>query len=150
MLVNETYLAALWGIVAIIALLFLQWFVASYSKGSQKGAVPGKLDPSLGHESFVFRSNRTFANTLENIPAMLATCFLALIIGANSFWTAVCIWVFVVCRIIHMVLYYVIATEKNPSPRSYFFGIGLLANIVLVVFCISRLLFISAVIAKIN
>ncbi|MCP8899864.1 hypothetical protein M6D89_11195 [Gilvimarinus sp. HB14] len=28
-----------------------------------------------------------------------------------------------------MILYYAIATEKNPSPRSYFFGIALLAQI---------------------
>jgi hypothetical protein len=28
-----------------------------------------------------------------------------------------------------MALYYSIATEKNPSPRSYFFLVGLAANI---------------------
>ncbi|MET0355546.1 MAG: MAPEG family protein, partial [Cellvibrio sp.] len=104
------------------------------------GAVPGKMDPSLGHESFVFRAHRTFMNTLENIPAILGTCFLAILIGTNPFWTAVFIWVFVACRIIHMVLYYVIATDKNPSPRTYFFSLGLFANICLLGLCVKTLI----------
>lgn len=136
---NETYLVALWGISAIIFLLFVQWFIATRSKASQKGAVPGKLDPHLGHESFVFRAHRTFMNTLENIPAMLGTCFLAILMGANAYWTATFIWVFVAARIIHMILYYLIATEKNPSPRTYFFTIGLLSNLALFVLCIKTL-----------
>ena len=136
---NDDYLAALWGITAIIGLLLIQWFIASKSKGSQKGAIPGKIDPSLGHESFVFRAHRTFMNTLENIPAMLGTSFLSILIGANAIWTAVFIWVFVACRIIHMILYYVIATEKNPSPRTYFFTLGLIANVALFVLCVKTL-----------
>lgn len=136
---NENYLVAFWGITAIIGLLFVQWFVASRSKGSQKGAIPGKIDPSLSHESFVFRANRTFMNSLENVPAMFATCFLAIFIGANAYWVAVFIWVFLVSRIIHMTLYYVIATEKNPSPRTYFFTLGLFANLALFFLCIKTL-----------
>lgn len=136
---SNNYLVALWGIASIILLLFVQWFIASRAKGSQKGAVPGKMDPSLGHESFVFRAHRTFMNTLENIPAMLGTCFLAVLIGANAYWTAVFIWVFVGCRIIHMTLYYLIATEKNPSPRTYFFTLGLFANLALFTLCIKTL-----------
>jgi uncharacterized MAPEG superfamily protein len=133
------YLASFWAITFIILLLLVQWLVATKSKAKQKGAVPGKIDPSLGHESFVFRAHRTFMNTLENIPAMLGTSFLAILIGANAFWTAVFIWAFVVCRVIHMILYYVIATEKNPSPRTYFFSLGLMANIALFVLCVKTL-----------
>ena len=133
------YLASFWAITFIILLLLVQWLVATKSKAKQKGAVPGKIDPSLGHESFVFRAHRTFMNTLENIPAMLGTSFLAILIGANAFWNAVFIWAFVVCRVIHMILYYVIATEKNPSPRTYFFSLGLMANIALFVLCVKTL-----------
>lgn len=32
-----------------------------------------------------------------------------------------------------MLLYYKISTEKNPSPRSYFFALGLLATLVLLI-----------------
>jgi hypothetical protein len=41
---------------------------------------------------------------------------------------------FALSRILHMVLYYGIATDKNPSPRSYFFLLGVVANIALLVF----------------
>ncbi len=139
MMINSAYLLSLWGVSAIIFILLVQWAVATIAKGIQKDAIPGKIDPNLGHESFIFRSYRTFMNTLENIPAMLGTCFLAIFLGTSPYWTAVFIWVFVICRVIHMVLYYVLATEKNPSPRSYFFVFGLLANICLFVLCVCQL-----------
>ncbi|GHD48245.1 Uncharacterized conserved protein, MAPEG superfamily [Marinobacter persicus] len=126
---QEVYTTALWGIAALIALWLVQWFVASLTKASRPGAVPGKIDDSLSHESFVFRAHRTFMNSLENLPAMFATAFLAVLVGADPFWTGLLIWVFVAARVVHMMLYYAIATERNPSPRSYFFMIGLAANL---------------------
>ncbi len=133
------YVAVFWGIACIIALLIVQWLIATKAKTSQAGAIPGKIDPALGHESFVFRAHRTYMNTLENIPAMLGTCFLAVLIGASAFWTATFIWTFVAARILHMLLYYFIATERNPSPRTYFFLIGLIANLALFVLCLITL-----------
>lgn len=125
------YTIALWGVLFIIATLLIQALVASISKASQADAVPGKIDPSLSHSSFVFRAHRTFMNSLENISAMLGTSFLAIIAGADALWTGIFIWVFAVARLVHMILYYAIATEKNPSARSYFFLIGFAANIAL-------------------
>lgn len=134
------YLCVFYGIAFIIFLLFVQWFVATKAKTSLQGAVPGKIDSSLGHESFAFRAHRTFMNTLENIPAMLGTSFLAVLVGADPFWSAIFIWAFVVGRVIHMLLYYFIATESNPSPRTYFFMLGLLSNLALFVLCIKTLI----------
>jgi uncharacterized MAPEG superfamily protein len=74
-------------------------------------------------------------NSLENYPLMLGTVFLAFFIGVSAFWTGIFIWIFAIARLIHMVLYYAIATEKNPSPRSYFFMIGLAANVALLILC---------------
>ena len=127
----EPYTLSLWGILVIILTVMVQAFIAMNIKASQPGAVPGKIDPGLSHSSFVFRSHRTFMNSLENTPIMLATAFLAVLAGANLFWTGLLIWIYALARIMHMILYYVIATEKNPSPRSYFFTAGLIANIVL-------------------
>ena len=125
----EVYTTALWGIVAMIATWLAQWFVASATKASRPGAVPGKIDESLSHDSFVFRAHRTFMNSLENLPVMFATAFLAVLVGASPFWTGLLVWVFVAARLVHMAPYYAIATERNPSPRSYFFMIGLAANL---------------------
>ena len=130
-----SYSVAFWGILAIILTVVIQSLVAAKSKASAAGAIPGKYDDSLSHSSFVFRSNRTFANSLENIAVMLGASFLAVLVGADVFWTGVVIWVMAIARIIHMVLYYAISTEQNPSPRSYFYLIALLANVVLLGLC---------------
>ncbi len=134
------YTAVYWGILVAIVTLILQGVTAAASKGAQEGAVPGKIDESLSHSSFVFRSHRTFMNSLENIPAFLGAAILAVFVGADTFWTALYVWLFAGARIVHMVLYYLIATEKNPSPRSYFYLLGLLANIALLSLCGASLL----------
>jgi len=121
-----TYLAIFIG----IATLVVQTFVAMRAHRKQKQYIPGIVDEKLGHESFVFRSHRTYQNSLENAPLMFFTLILAMMVNVDPFTLAILAWVFVVARIIHMMLYYKIATEKNPSPRSYFFLIAFLANVV--------------------
>lgn len=138
--INDDYQSALLGLAVILITLLLQWLFATVSKGRLPNAIPGKIPQDLGHESFVYRSNRTYMNSLENISLMLGSVFLAMFVGVNGLWTACCIWIFALARIVHMVLYYVIATEKNPSPRSYFFIIGLLANMLLLGLSIAKLL----------
>ena len=140
MTLENVYHIAFTGLFIILLTLLVQWFIASKTKASQPGAIPGKIDEHLGHSSFVFRAHRTFMNSLENLPLMLGTSFMAILIGANALWTGIFIWVFAIARIIHMALYYKIATEKNPSPRTVFFMIGLLANIALLVLCAITLL----------
>jgi uncharacterized MAPEG superfamily protein len=131
----DSYSVAFFGILIIILTVVVQSLVAAKSKASQPDAIPGKIDSSLSHSSFVFRSNRTFANSLENITVMLGASFLAILVGANVFWTGIIIWVMAISRIIHMILYYAISTEKNPSPRSYFYLIALVANVILLGLC---------------
>jgi uncharacterized MAPEG superfamily protein len=131
----EAYMSAYWGILIALLTLVIQGVVAAGSKASQTGAIPGKIDESLSHSSFVFRSNRTVMNSLENFPAFLGTSFLAIFVGSNAIWTGVLIWIYVCARIVHMILYYAIPTEKNPSPRSYFFLIGLASNVALLILC---------------
>ncbi|RUO62982.1 MAPEG family protein [Pseudidiomarina insulisalsae] len=123
------------GIWIIIVTLMLQWAIAAAVKAKQPNAIPGKVPSGLSHDSFVFRTHRTFMNSLENVPMFLATVFLALFLGLSSNWFGYWVIIFALARIIHMVLYYAIATEKNPSPRSWFFVIGAIANIAILVQC---------------
>ncbi len=122
-----------WGLSLIIATLLAQSFIAAIVKAKQPGAIPGKMSSSLSHNSFVFRSNRCMANSLENASMMLATVFLAVLAGASPKWVGIYTLTFAFARIIHMALYYAIATEKNPSPRSYFYLIGFISNVALLV-----------------
>lgn len=121
------------GLWLIVVTWLVQWAVAAAVKAKQPNAVPGKVPENISHESLVFRTHRTFMNTLENVPMFLASVFIALFIGIQSAWLGYWVLLFAIARIIHMVLYYAIATEKNPSPRSWFFVLGAVANIAVLV-----------------
>ena len=127
---NSFVLMGLW---VILVTVLLQWFVASGAKARSSGAVPGKINDALSHNSFIFRAHRTFQNSIENVPFFMAAVFLALFADVQSQWLLISVWAFAIARIIHMALYYAIATEQNPSPRSYFFIIGVIANAVVLV-----------------
>ncbi len=118
-------IAALFFIILTIS---VQGIVATAAHRKQQTYVPGVLAENLGHASFVFRSHRTHQNSLENAIQLITPAILAMFINVDSFALAVVVWVYAIARLIHMALYYLIATEKNPSPRSYFYMIGLLAN----------------------
>ncbi len=137
---REDYQLAYMGLAVVLITLLVQMVVASYTKARQPGAIPGKIDESLSHHSFVFRAHRTLMNSLENLPLFLGTVFLALFAGMHSIWVGVSVWVFALARLAHMALYYGVATERNPSPRSYFYMIALLANVVLLAGLVIHLL----------
>lgn len=83
------YQATLWALFALLTLLLVQMLVAATSKARLPGAVPGKLDPQLNHADFAFRAQRTFINSLENLPLWLGTLMLAWQSQASPTWTAI-------------------------------------------------------------
>ena len=136
----EQYDASLWALLVMVFTVLLQSLIATGAHRKQSQYVPGVVDENLGHESFVFRSHRTFQNSLENAPLMVFTGVIGMLAGLSPTSLAVALWVFAIARLIHMVLYYKIATERNPSPRSYFYLIGMLSNLALVVMIALHLL----------
>ena len=129
----ETYHASLTGLWLVLATISVQALVAVAAHRRQKKMIPGIVNPKLGHESFVFRSDRTFRNSLENIIPFFGLSMLAMLAGFDAGRLGVVVWVFGLARLVHMVLYYRIATEVNPSPRSYFYLIGVIATLYLIV-----------------
>lgn len=127
----EAYTSALLGVWVILLTVFIQGMVASVAHRRQSRYVPGIVDHQLSHKSFVFRSHRTFMNSQENLVLMLGTAMVSMLAGVDARWVAGAVWVYAIARLVHMWLYYVIATEANPSPRTYFFMIGLIANLAL-------------------
>lgn len=138
-MINLTY-SSYMAFYLYLVMLLVQWLVATFTKAKQPNAVPGKIDDELSHGSFVFRAHRTFHNTLENSPLFIGTVLFAFLLNVQSPIFAICVWAYLVARLIHMLLYYGISTEKNPSPRSYFFLIGFLANVVMLVMVGLRLM----------
>ncbi|KAL0224968.1 hypothetical protein RCL1_002880 [Eukaryota sp. TZLM3-RCL] len=139
MIIPEEYRSSLSWVGLLLVLVVVQWMIATVAKAKQPGAIPGLPPSDQSHANFAFRAFRTHQNTLENLGIMLGGAFLAILAGANAFLLSWLLGIMVVCRVIHMILYYVIATEVNPSPRSYFFIIGWLANVVLIVVAIFAL-----------
>ena len=91
------------------------------------------LKPSLDHASIVFRTHRTLQNSLENLIPLLGLVVIALMSEYDSNKLSIIIWMYAISRIIHMILYYKIATKKNPSPRSIFWAIGFLSTFYLMI-----------------
>ena len=125
--------------VLIIFMVVLQSLVATAAHRKQSVYVPGIVDSNLSHSSFVFRSNRTFLNSLENVPVFLISVLFAIFVGVDAGSLTTAVWVYLIARVIHMTLYYVIATEKNPSPRSYFYMIGIFAQLYVLVITLLKL-----------
>jgi glutathione S-transferase len=91
------------------------------------------IKSELGQSSIVFRAHRTFQNSLENIIPVLGMAIVAMLSGYSAYKLSIIIWVYAISRIIHMILYYKIATNKNPSPRSIFWAISFLASFYLMI-----------------
>jgi uncharacterized MAPEG superfamily protein len=128
-----SYSFAVLGLWLILMTVFVQAIVASVAHRKQKQYVPGIVNEKLSHESFVFRSHRTFLNSHENLLMMFGPALLGMLVGMDAYWLGILVWIYAISRILHMALYYVIATESNPSPRSYFFMVGFVANLVLLI-----------------
>ena len=128
----DPYTASLIGLWLVLTIITLQAVIATGAHRRQRKMVPGIVDTALSHDSFVFRSDRTFRNSLENIVPFFGLSVLAMLTGFSAERLAIVVWVYALARLFHMILYYRIATEKNPSPRSYFYLGGLLATFYLI------------------
>lgn len=129
----ETYQTVFIGLWLILSTIIIQAIILIRSHRKQRGYKVGVMDSSLGQESFLFRSYRVFWNSLENIVPMFGMALLAILGGYDSSTLSSIVWIYAVTRIIHMLLYYFIATDKNPSIRSIFYLIGFFANLYLMI-----------------
>jgi uncharacterized MAPEG superfamily protein len=129
----QEYMLSFLGLWLIIMTIMVQQFIAVLAHRKQKTFVPGKLSEKLGHESFVFRSNRTFMNSQENIVQFIVPAVMAMFLGVFNITLAIIVWVYAIARIGHMVAYYKDTRTTNPTPKSYFFLLGFVANLVLMV-----------------
>jgi len=130
----EEYQAVFLGLWLVLATIIVQAMVAVRVHRRQKGGYNvGVIKSELGQSSIVFRAHRTFQNSLENITPLMGMAIIAALSGYSSIRLSMIVWIYAITRIIHMVLYYKIVTDKNPSPRSIFWAIGFLANLYLMV-----------------
>ena len=129
----DDYQSVFLGIWLTLSTIVIQAMVLIRSHRRQKDYKVGLMDSSLGQDSFLFRSYLSFWNSLENIIPMFGMTVIAVLCGYSPYKLTLIVWVFAITRMIHMLLYYLIATEKNPSIRSIFYIIGFFANVFLLV-----------------
>ena len=130
----EEYQSVFLGLWLVLATIIVQAIVAVRAHRRQKGGYNvGVIKPELGQSSIVFRAHRTFQNSLENITPLMGMAIIAALSGYSSSKLSVIVWIYAFARIFHMVLYYKIATDKNPSPRSIFWAIGFLTSVYLMI-----------------
>ena len=130
----EEYQLVFLGLWLVLATIIIQAMIAIRVHRRQKGGYNvGVIKPELGQSSIVFRAHRTFQNSLENITPLMGMAVIATLTGYSSTKLSVIVWIYAIARIFHMVLYYKIVTDKNPSPRSIFWAIGFLTNLYLMI-----------------
>ena len=61
------YTYSIAGLLVISLTVFVQNIVAAVAHRKQSHYIPGKVSEELSHDSFVFRSHRTFHNSIENL-----------------------------------------------------------------------------------
>ena len=127
------YQSSLIGLWFILATIVVQAMVLIRVHRRQPEYKVGVIDPSLGQESLFFRAYRTFWNSMENIVPLFGMAILALVSGYSATKLSIVVWTYAIARVLHMILYYMVATDKNPSVRSIFFGIGFLATFYLLI-----------------
>ena len=128
----EEYQSVFLGLWLVLATMIIQAIVAVRVHRRQKGGYNvGVIKPELGQSSIVFRAHRAFQNSMENITPLMGMAIIATLSGYSATKLSVIVWIYAIARIIHMVLYYKIATDKNPSLRSIFWAIGFLTNLYL-------------------
>ena len=70
---------------------------------------------------------------MENIVPVLGMALIALVSGYSATKLSIILWTYAIARVFHMILYYMVATDKNPSVRSIFFSVGFLAMFYLLI-----------------
>ena len=129
----EVYYLSFFGIWALLSLVVIEAIIAMGASRSQKKYTPGILNSDLGPESFVFRSDRAFKNSLENIVPFLGAVIISILLSMDPLRLARLVLVYVLARYIYTAVYYSIATRKNPSFRSLFYLVGLIVTIIMLV-----------------
>jgi uncharacterized MAPEG superfamily protein len=134
MTVMLSYSGTLAACTVLAALVLIQVLVTDFA-GLRARHMPG-APIKADHADFHFRAHRAHANTNENLPVFVLLVLLALLLRVNQPWAAGAAWAFVGARALHMAFYY----ADLRTARSVAFGMGLIAQLVLLGVILARVL----------
>ena len=127
-------LAAYQPALAALAFLILSIIAQSFLAGAlalgpkkQMAGMPLRGDQS----DFSFRVMRTYANSVENLPAFSAALFLAIVIGVSAAVVNVLALAHLCARLGYWAIYYSGIGKAGTGPRTIIYVIGLAINLIL-------------------
>ncbi|WP_247355215.1 MAPEG family protein [Bradyrhizobium sp. 160] len=94
------------SIIGVLALCLLSILLAIYS-GSSKGRAGALSGPVLPADdgNLLYRIDRVHMNSVEALAPFVVPAVLAMIVGVGPTTLAALVWVYVVIRLIHLVIY---------------------------------------------
>lgn len=128
----QPYRLSLLVLAALCLVLLAQAFLTAPLAFIKQEQVPGgplRGDPTM----FSFRVIRTYANSVETLPAFGFALLLAIVSGMSSALVNVTALTFLVARLAFWVIYYAGVGKQAGGPRTLCFVVCLVGNLVLAI-----------------
>ena len=116
----EEYYVSFIGIWALLTLIVIEAIISIGASRTQKRYVPGTTNPDLGPESFVFRSDRAFKNSLENIIPFLGAALLSILLSMDPVRLSRLVIIYVLARYIYTAVYYSCHKKESKLKKLIF------------------------------
>lgn len=126
------YMPTLIALALLCLMVLAQGFLAGIfglGSGEETAGMPLRGD----HSRFSFRVLRTYGNSTENFPVIVATAALAVVAGVSPALVNWLVWLYVAVRIAFWAIYYGGIGQANAGPRTIVYALGQFLNIGLAV-----------------
>jgi len=128
----QAYTLSIVGVLALCLTSVLLAINSGYSKG-RAGALSGPVLPA-DDGNLLFRIDRVHLNGVEALAPFVVPAVLAIMVGVGSTLLAVLVWIHVVIRLAHLVIYLRGGdAAKGGSVRTILYVSGALVTLTLVV-----------------
>ena len=124
------YSLALTALTLLCFIICIQSVIAGAIGLGKSNEEPG-LPLKGSHNDFSFRTLRTYANSVENLPMFGLIVLLAIFIGVEPKWVNWLAVIHVVCRVLYWAIYYSGIGKVEGGPRTITYVIALFANFIL-------------------
>lgn len=122
------------SIIGVLALCLMSILLAIYS-GSSKGRAGALSGPVLPADDgdLLYRIDRVHMNSVEALAPFVVPAVLAMMVGVGPATLAMLVWVYVVIRLIHLVIYLRGGNAaKGGSVRTILYVSGALVTVILI------------------
>lgn len=133
------YQPAILCLVLLCLITLVQSFLTAPLAFIKQEQVPGEL-LKHGHGTLSFRVLRTYANSVENLPAFGFALTVAVVVGVGPAAVNILAMAHVAFRLIFWALYYAGLGRPAGGPRTLAYVGGLVTNVVLAILAIIALI----------